>query len=656
VAIAQPDHDVLIIGGGFSGIGVAIGLEKAGIRDYLIVDDNDGFGGTWRWNTYPGIAVDIPSFSYQFSFEKRADWSRTYALGTELRAYAEDCAHRHGLPAKARFGVRVTGAAFDEDAHAWTLTTRDGEEIVARHVIDATGVLTHPKMPDIPGVGTFEGTTVHTARWDHSLDLRGKRVAVIGTGASAVQVIPAIVDEVEHLTVFQRTPVWCMPKFDRPIPPVVTRALRRVPGVQAVARLVSQSLVEVTFTLAAHYHRGFPLTSAVERMARNYLAQEVHDPVLRDKLTPRYAVGCKRPTFHNEYLATFNRDDVALETTPIERIAESGIVTENGTEHPIDVLVLATGFKVFDAGNMPAYPVSGREGLDLQTFWDENRHQAYEGISVPGFPNYFTMFGPLRIQRLVLLQPRRDPGPPHRALPEPRARSRRHSRRGLARGQRPLLRRDAPPPRSPGLLAGELRARQQLLLRQARRRAAAAGHDARDDLARPTASTSATTASPPPSASRLSRARPAERDEGRRVPERRARRRRAARADPGAWAGPSDRCRAAASAGPTSTPAMDSTPGPSWPSRRGTRASAGRPSRWCSATSSPVRWPSTARDAPARCPRGRRSSLCLSSAARRGSTRWASRLTRPGPTPSSCSPRSRSCCPCPTASRQTSPR
>jgi cation diffusion facilitator CzcD-associated flavoprotein CzcO len=394
VTTAQPAHEVLIIGAGFSGIGAAIRLEKAGIRDYLIVDDGDGFGGTWRWNTYPGVAVDIPSFSYQFSFEKRSDWSRVYAPGIELRAYAEDCAACHGLPAKARFGVCVTGATFDDDAHAWTLTTRDGEEIVARHVIDATGILTNPKLPDIPGVGTFGGTTLHTARWDHSQDLRGKRVAVIGTGASAVQVIPAIAPEVEHLTVFQRTPIWCLPKFDRPIPPGVTRALRRIPGAQAVARALSQSLVELTFPLAVHYHRGYPLTSAIERVARKFLEKEVQDPVVRDKLTPRYALGCKRPSFHNEFLATFNRDDVHLETTPIERITDTAVVTADGAEHAIDILVLATGFKVFEAGNMPAYPVSGRDGLDLQAFWDENRHQAYQGISVPGFPNYFTMFGP----------------------------------------------------------------------------------------------------------------------------------------------------------------------------------------------------------------------------------------------------------------------
>jgi cation diffusion facilitator CzcD-associated flavoprotein CzcO len=390
----MPDHDVLVVGGGFSGIGAAIALEKAGFRDYRIVDDNDGFGGTWRWNTYPGIAVDIPSFSYQYSFEKRTDWSRTYAPGNELRAYADDVAQRHGLAAKTRFGVRVDSATFDEDERMWALTTRDGEALSARHVIDATGVLTNPKMPEIDGVDTFAGTTLHTARWDHSVDLRGKRVAVIGTGASAVQVIPAIAEEVEHLTVFQRTPIWCMPKFDHPIPPVVGRTLRRVPGTEALARLMSQALIEVTFTFAAHYHRGFPMTSVVEKMARKYLEEQVPDPVLRDKLTPRYALGCKRPSFHNEYLATFNRDDVVLETTPIERITADAVVTEDGTEHEVDVLILATGFKVFDPGNLPKFPVTGRDGADLFAYWDENRHQAYEGISVPGFPNYFWMFGP----------------------------------------------------------------------------------------------------------------------------------------------------------------------------------------------------------------------------------------------------------------------
>ncbi len=290
--------------------------------------------------------------------------------------------------------MRVAGAEYDETAHTWTLTTADGETLAGRHVIDATGVLTQPKQPDIEGLDAFAGETLHTSRWDHTHDLSGKRVAVIGTGASAVQLIPAIAEQVEHLTVFQRTPIWCLPKYDAAIPAAVGAALRRVPGSQRVIRTVSQSLVELTFPLAAHYHRGYPLTRIIEKLAMKYLADEVDDPETRDKLTPRYALGCKRPSFHNEYLRTFNRDDVALETTPIQRITATGVVTTDGVEHPVDVLVTATGFKVFDPGNMPAYPVAGRGGADLYSYWDEHRYQAYEGVSVPGYPNYFTMFGP----------------------------------------------------------------------------------------------------------------------------------------------------------------------------------------------------------------------------------------------------------------------
>jgi cyclohexanone monooxygenase len=393
-ATSTVEHEVVIVGAGFSGIGVAISLERAGIRDYLIVESGDAFGGTWQWNTYPGVAVDIPSFSYQFSFEKHADWSRVYAPGAELRAYAEHCAHKYGLHAKARFGTVIKGAAFEADRHAWRLVTDSGEELVARHVIDATGVLTHPKRPDIPGVEDFAGVTLHTARWDHAQDLRGKRVAVIGTGASAVQVIPAIAEEVEHLTVFQRTPIWCLPKLDAAMSPRVRWLLARVPGSKRLARLASQALVELSFPIAVHYHRRLPMASLVERRARAYIAKQVEDPDVRAKLTPRYPLGCKRPSFHNEYLTTFNRPDVHLETAPIERIAGGAVVTGDGAAHEIDVLILATGFKVFERGNMPAYPVTGSDGLDLQSFWSEHRHQAYEGVTVPGFPNYFTVFGP----------------------------------------------------------------------------------------------------------------------------------------------------------------------------------------------------------------------------------------------------------------------
>jgi cation diffusion facilitator CzcD-associated flavoprotein CzcO len=389
---AQPQ--VLIVGAGFSGIGVAAGLREAGFEDFLIVDDGDGYGGTWNWNRYPGVAVDIPSFSYQYSFAKQTSWSRVYAPGKELRDYAELCAERFNLRPKTRFHTHMTGATFDEEAHRWRLTTSDGETIEARHVIDASGVLTVPKLPDIEGIESFGGSTLHTSRWDSDVSLKGKRVAIIGTGASAVQIIPSIASEVEHLTVFQRTPIWCLPKLDAPLPGSVRWILKRVPGGTTALRTLSQTFVELAFPLAAHYHAKLPVASMFENSARSYLRQQVHDPEVRDKLTPRYALGCKRPSFHNEYLATFNRENVTLETDPIARVTESGIQTETGTEHAVDVLVLATGFKVFDSGNVPKYPVTGRDGVDLERWWMENRFQAYEGVSVPGFPNYFYMSGP----------------------------------------------------------------------------------------------------------------------------------------------------------------------------------------------------------------------------------------------------------------------
>jgi cyclohexanone monooxygenase len=392
--IADVDHDVVIIGGGFSGIGVAISLDRAGLSDYLIVEEGSGFGGTWYWNRYPGVAVDIPSFSYQFSFAKRPNWSRVYAPGEELRAYADYCAQRFGLLERVRFGTRVTGASFDEPRQTWMLDLDSGDKLVARHVIDATGVLTQPKIPDIDGVGKFAGTTIHTARWDADQSLNGKRVAVIGTGASAVQLIPAVAPDVAQLTVFQRTPIWCLPKLDGPVPDKIRWLLGWVPGGMAAARLASQSLVELTFPIAAHYHGTLPLATMFEARARAYVRKEVDDPELQAKLTPSYAMGCKRPSFHNEYLSTFNRENVSLVTDPIDRIGAEGILTQDGTEHQADVLVFATGFKVFDPGNFPKYPVTGRAGLDLERWWDEHRYQAYEGVSVPGFPNYFTMFGP----------------------------------------------------------------------------------------------------------------------------------------------------------------------------------------------------------------------------------------------------------------------
>lgn len=388
------DYEVIIVGAGFSGIGAAIKLREDGFEDFLIVDDADGVGGTWHWNTYPGIAVDIPSFSYQFSFEQSPEWSRVYAPGRELAAYAEHCTDKYGLRPRIRFRTTISEAEFDTDGDLWRLRTTDGDELTARYVIAATGVLTRPKLPDIPGVESFAGRTMHTSRWDHSADLRGKRVAIIGTGASAIQVIPSIAPDVERLVVFQRTPIWCLPRPDATLPPPVRWALRHLPGGPTLARLASQAFVELTFPLSAHYYSTLPLAKLGERSGRAHLRKQVRDPAIRDKLTPRYALGCKRPGFSNDYLATFNRDNVLLETDPIAEITPTGVRTRTGAIHEADVLILATGFKVMEAGNMPTFALRGVDGLDLEKWWDENRLQAYEGVSVPGFPNFFSIIGP----------------------------------------------------------------------------------------------------------------------------------------------------------------------------------------------------------------------------------------------------------------------
>ena len=389
-----PEHDIAIIGAGFSGIGAAIKLDEAGLSDFVLLEDGDGVGGAWHWNTYPGVGVDIPSFSYQFSFDTRSDWSRVYAPGAELKSYAEHCIDHYGLRGRLRLNTAVTSAAFDDGADLWRLGTAGGGELTARHVVMATGVLTKPKPPDIPGLADFAGTVMHTARWDHGVDLHGRRVAVIGTGASSVQVVPSIAAEVDQLVVFQRTPIWCLPKLDAPLPGPVRSVLQHVPGVRRLARLASQGYVELTFPIAAHLHGTVPVSRVGEWAGRRFLRKQVTDPVVREQLTPRYSLGCKRPSFSNEYLATFNRDNVHLETGGIEAVTVAGVRTRDGRLHEVDVLILATGFKVFESGNMPPFPITGSGGRDLEAWWDEHRFQAYQGVSVPGFPNMFSILGP----------------------------------------------------------------------------------------------------------------------------------------------------------------------------------------------------------------------------------------------------------------------
>jgi cation diffusion facilitator CzcD-associated flavoprotein CzcO len=392
---ATPDHHVAIIGAGFGGLGAAIELRRAGIDDFKIIEKWDGVGGTWRANTYPGVAVDIPSFIYSFSYEQRGNWSRLFAPGAELLAYAEDVADRHELRPHIRFGTAVSSMTFDESDDLWRLEL-EGDEgrqtMTARFVISAIGALERPVLPDIPGIDDFDGTIVHTARWDHGVDLRGKRVACIGTGASALQLIPEIAEDVASLDVYQRTPIWVAPKVDPRIGPA-GRALLSVPPVRSALR----GLGTATFDLAGNVifqHRLGPVRAGLEAGLRAWMRRQVDDPATREALIPDYGFGCKRPSMSNGYLKAFNRSNVELVTTPIERIATGGVVTADGCERPVDVLVCATGFRIMSEAEPVPFPIHGRGGVELGAHWLEHRFHAYQGVSVCGFPNLFSVAGP----------------------------------------------------------------------------------------------------------------------------------------------------------------------------------------------------------------------------------------------------------------------
>jgi cation diffusion facilitator CzcD-associated flavoprotein CzcO len=393
--MSQPDHQVVVIGGGFSGIGATILLEKAGFDDVLVLEMGEDIGGAWFHNTYPGVAVDTPSFGYSFSFEQNPSWSRVFAPGKELKAYADHCVDRYGIRRKIRLRAKVVAADFDEARNWWRLQLEGGEVITARFVVAATGVFSKPKSPAIEGLESFEGPTIHTATWDHSVSLTGKRVAVIGTGASAVQVIPAIAPEVAHLSVFQRTAIWILPKTDPEIPPHVQALFARLPATQRVARFAALAASETLLVLAFHYARDLPaLRRYLTDTGLQHLERQVKDPELRKRLTPTYDFGCKRPSVSNHYLRAFTRDNVDLVTDPIERITPRGVLTRDGVLHEADVLVLATGFKVFEPDNVPPYPTRGVGGVELGRFWAEHRSQSYQGVSVPGYPNLFSILGP----------------------------------------------------------------------------------------------------------------------------------------------------------------------------------------------------------------------------------------------------------------------
>lgn len=391
-----PDHHVAIIGAGLSGIGMGIALRRAGIEDFVIFERASDVGGTWRDNTYPGIAVDVPAQAYQFSYELKPDWSRVYAKGHEVKAYVDQCTERYGIRPFVRFDSDVRARTWEAERRMWRLQVGD-REVTAKYVISAIGAFVEPKPCRIEGVEEFGGPVIRSSQWDHDVDLRDRRVAVIGTGASAVQIVPEIARDVAQLDVYQRTPIWVGPKFDPMTPPALERLFRRLPATQRVVRAAVTRGVEASLVTAVVRPRlAGPFARAITRRLREgFYPRQVPDPDLCARLTPDYDLGCKRPAWSNDYLRTFTRANVELVTDAIERITPTGVRTSDGREREIDVLVLATGFWLAtDPEAFERRPVKGRDGFDLATFYTENRARSYESVSMPGLPNHFMIFGP----------------------------------------------------------------------------------------------------------------------------------------------------------------------------------------------------------------------------------------------------------------------
>ncbi|PMS14953.1 4-hydroxyacetophenone monooxygenase [Trinickia dabaoshanensis] len=380
--------DVAIIGSGFAGLGMAIRLKQAGTHDFLVMEKADSIGGTWRDNHYPGCACDVQSHVYSFSFAPNPHWTRMFAPQPEIRAYLQACAERFGIEPHLRFGKALSQATYDETAQRWRLRFADGTRVNARVLVSGMGGLSRAALPDIAGLDSFEGKTFHSQQWDHAYCLDGKRVAVIGTGASAIQFVPRIAPRVARLSLFQRTPPWIMPKPDRS----VTRAERWLfEHVPATQKLVRAGLYWQLESRALGFSVHPALMKQVQKLAMKHLRRQVPDAKLRRTLEPNYTIGCKRVLISNDYYPALARSNVEVVTSTIVRIAPDGVVTGDGTLHRADCLIYGTGFHVTDP--FPRGLVRGRGGVDIVDVWRDGAH-AYLGTTLPGFPNFFMIVGP----------------------------------------------------------------------------------------------------------------------------------------------------------------------------------------------------------------------------------------------------------------------
>ncbi|WP_020672085.1 flavin-containing monooxygenase [Amycolatopsis nigrescens] len=380
---------VVIIGTGFAGLGQAIQLERAGIRDYVILEKALEVGGTWRDNSYPGCACDIQSHMYSFSYEQNPDWSRSFSPQPEIFDYLKGVADKYRLRERIRFGVEVTGAHWDESARNWTVTTSSGDEFVGQFVVSGVGGLHIPQIPKLPGIEKFQGQTWHSAQWNHEYDLTGKRVAVVGTGASAIQFVPQIAPKVAELNLFQRTPPWIMPKPDHAMPAWSRRLFKLVPGTQRLYRNLLYWFLEVR---AVGFNGHPALMRAAEGIAKRHMGKHIKDRELRRKLTPDYTMGCKRVLISNDYYPALNRDNVDVVTDGVAEVRAHSVLDTAGVEHEVDAIIYGTGFHVTDA--LEYLDITGVDGRDLAKEWAAEGIQTHLGITVSGFPNLFFLLGP----------------------------------------------------------------------------------------------------------------------------------------------------------------------------------------------------------------------------------------------------------------------
>ena len=382
------EFHTVVIGTGFSGLGMAIQLKRDGRDDFVVLEKAADVGGTWRDNTYPGCACDIQSHMYSFSFAQNPGWTRSYSPQPEIWSYLKTVTDRFRLRDHLRFGVEVTGARWDADERCWHVATNQGE-YVARFLVAGIGALHIPNIPKLPGIERFAGETFHSASWNHDYDLTGKRVAVIGTGASAIQFVPRIAPDVAKLTIFQRTPPWILPKPDHPMPGWVRTLFRVVPGAQ---RLYRNALYWFLEARAIGFNGHPALLKLASKIALAHMHRQVTDPELRRKLTPDYVMGCKRVLIANDYYPALTRDNVEVNTSGIQAVTERGIVDEDGVEHEVDAIIHGTGFHVTDAFDQ--LDVTGVDGRDLGKEWAATGIQTHLGVTVAGYPNLFFLLGP----------------------------------------------------------------------------------------------------------------------------------------------------------------------------------------------------------------------------------------------------------------------